>query len=147
MSGRQQHEATRGPRRGLNTEVNVTSLVDVMMVLLVIFILVAPILSQGIDVKLPEAVVGSAEPEKGLRVTLSRTGRFLRRQADTSPASGRRVSLPRAKANPRDAGDRRRGRAAELRSVMDVLDRARLAGLTASRWRPSRARIGDEWRP
>ncbi len=40
-------------------EINVTSLVDVMMTLLIIFIIVAPMIEQGIDVNLP-----SAEPKK-----------------------------------------------------------------------------------
>jgi len=45
----------RGKRR-LSTlaEVNVTNLVDVTLVLLIIFILVAPFIRQGIDVKTPE---------------------------------------------------------------------------------------------
>ena len=40
-------------------DINVTSLVDVMMTLLIIFIIVAPMIEQGIDVNLP-----SAEPKK-----------------------------------------------------------------------------------
>ena len=41
------------------SDINVTSLVDVMMTLLIIFIIVAPMLEQGIDVNLP-----TAEPRK-----------------------------------------------------------------------------------
>ena len=37
----------------MDTRINITSLVDVTLMLLVIFILVAPILNQGIDLKLP----------------------------------------------------------------------------------------------
>jgi biopolymer transport protein TolR len=40
-------------------DINVTSLVDVMMTLLIIFIIVAPMLEQGIDINLP-----SAEPKR-----------------------------------------------------------------------------------
>ncbi len=39
----------------LVSEINVTSLVDVMMTLLIIFIIVAPMLEQGIDITLPTA--------------------------------------------------------------------------------------------
>ena len=53
----------RRRRREHDTEVvhdiNVTSLVDVMMTLLIIFIIVAPMIEQGIDVTLP-----SAEPKR-----------------------------------------------------------------------------------
>lgn len=41
------------------SDINVTSLVDVMMTLLIIFIIVAPMIEQGIDVNLP-----TAEPRK-----------------------------------------------------------------------------------
>ena len=43
----------------LVSEINVTSLVDVMMTLLIIFIIVAPMLEQGIDITLP-----TAEPKR-----------------------------------------------------------------------------------
>lgn len=42
-----------GRRRVLN-EINVTPLVDVMLVLLIIFMVTAPMMQQGIDVELPE---------------------------------------------------------------------------------------------
>ena len=43
----------------LVSEINVTSLVDVMMTLLIIFIIVAPMMEQGIDITLP-----TAEPKR-----------------------------------------------------------------------------------
>jgi biopolymer transport protein ExbD len=120
----------RRPRRALNTDVNVTSLVDVMMVLLIIFILVAPILSQGIDVKLPEAGSSSAEPERSLRVTLSQDGQIF---FDGKSIILQRVDdefRTRAKENPETPvvveGDEKLA----YGSVMDILDRARLGGLT-----------------
>jgi biopolymer transport protein TolR len=44
----------RGKRR-LNAEINVVPYIDVMLVLLVIFMVTAPLLTQGIDVELPQA--------------------------------------------------------------------------------------------
>ena len=41
--------------RGVMSEINVTPLVDVMLVLLIIFMVTAPMMTQGIDVKLPES--------------------------------------------------------------------------------------------
>ena len=43
-----------GPSRRLMSEINVTPFVDVMLVLLVIFMVTAPMMMQGIDVKVPE---------------------------------------------------------------------------------------------
>src|SRR3989304_171471 len=43
------------------SEINVTPLVDVMLVLLIIFMVTAPLIQQGVEVKLPEA---KAEPVK-----------------------------------------------------------------------------------
>jgi biopolymer transport protein TolR len=45
---------TNGSHRHLMADINVTPLVDVMLVLLIIFMVTAPMMMQGIDVKLPE---------------------------------------------------------------------------------------------
>ena len=42
-------------RGGLNSDINVTPLVDVMLVLLIIMMLIAPMLQKGVNVRLPEA--------------------------------------------------------------------------------------------
>lgn len=44
-----------GPSRGVKNDINVTPLVDVVLVLLIIFMVVMPTLSQGRDVHLPKA--------------------------------------------------------------------------------------------
>ncbi|MEQ1875047.1 MAG: ExbD/TolR family protein [Bdellovibrionia bacterium] len=44
----------KGGRRGVMSEINVTPFVDVMLVLLIIFMVTAPMMQQGIDIDLPE---------------------------------------------------------------------------------------------
>jgi biopolymer transport protein TolR len=44
----------RGKKRRLNAEINVVPYIDVMLVLLVIFMVTAPLMTQGIDVELPQ---------------------------------------------------------------------------------------------
>ena len=46
----------------LNAEINVVSLIDVMMLLMVIFMITAPIMQGGVDVALPKAQARPLEP-------------------------------------------------------------------------------------
>jgi biopolymer transport protein TolR len=60
-----------GGRGGdLNAEINVTPLVDVMLVLLVIFMITAPMLTTGVDIDLPQTTAPAVEDPKG-QATLS----------------------------------------------------------------------------
>ena len=49
--------------RGTLSEINVTPLVDVMLVLLIIFMVTAPLIQQGVEVKLPEAKAQAVKAE------------------------------------------------------------------------------------
>lgn len=54
------------------SEINVTPFVDVMLVLLVIFMVTAPMMKSGVSVNLPQAETESAPAEEGLTLTISR---------------------------------------------------------------------------
>jgi len=54
------------------SEINVTPLVDVMLVLLIIFMVTAPMLKTGIGVNLPQAETESAPAEQGLNLTVTK---------------------------------------------------------------------------
>ena len=65
----------RGPRRRLMSEINVTPFVDVMLVLLIIFMVTAPLIQQGIDVQLPKTQTeGLSSSGEALVVTVNREG-------------------------------------------------------------------------
>src|SRR5690348_4297628 len=66
----------RGERTPLNAEINVVSLIDVMMLLMVIFMITAPIMQGGVDVNLPKAEARPLEPKSGLSVTVDRAGKI-----------------------------------------------------------------------
>ena len=58
-------------------DINVTSLVDVAFVLLIIFMITAPIMQGGVDVQLPRADARPIQPKEGLWVTIDREGRVF----------------------------------------------------------------------
>lgn len=74
----------RGERMAVNGEINVVSLIDVMMLLMVIFMITAPMMQGGVDVSLPRADVKPLEPKSGLVVTIDRAGRIF---VDETPLS------------------------------------------------------------
>jgi biopolymer transport protein TolR len=67
----------RGERTPLNAEINVVSLIDVMMLLMVIFMITAPIMQGGVDVRLPTAEATPLEPKSGMVVTVDRQGQIF----------------------------------------------------------------------
>ncbi|MEO0380866.1 MAG: protein TolR [Pseudomonadota bacterium] len=66
----------RGKRTRPMSEINVTPFVDVMLVLLIIFMVAAPLLTVGVPVELPKTAAGAlpADQEEPLTVTVTATG-------------------------------------------------------------------------
>ncbi|HEY9228483.1 MAG TPA: biopolymer transporter ExbD, partial [Gemmatimonadaceae bacterium] len=67
----------RGRRRHryeLNADINVVSLIDVMLLLLVIFMITAPMMQGGIDLTLPSAEAKPLETKEGLTISITRNG-------------------------------------------------------------------------
>jgi biopolymer transport protein ExbD/biopolymer transport protein TolR len=58
----------------INAEINVVSLIDVMMLLLVIFMITAPMMQGGVDVALPQVEARPLDPKSGIVVTVNRSG-------------------------------------------------------------------------
>ena len=74
-----------GADRKMMSEINVTPLVDVMLVLLIVFMVTAPMLQSGIDVQLPTAGTAPLDKsEKAVTITVDRDGMIhLNRHAFT----------------------------------------------------------------
>ena len=59
---------------GFSADINVTSLVDVVLTLLVIFMITAPMMQGGVEVAIPRARTQSVASPEGVVVTIDRTG-------------------------------------------------------------------------
>ncbi|WP_027349649.1 protein TolR [Halotalea alkalilenta] len=80
---------SRRGKRKLSSEINVVPFIDVMLVLLVIFMITAPMMNQGVEVELPQA---SAEPIDSdtppLIVSVDSNGEYyMSRDGDNTPVS------------------------------------------------------------
>ncbi|HEX6219448.1 MAG TPA: biopolymer transporter ExbD [Sphingomicrobium sp.] len=100
----------RGHRRAPMAEINVTPLVDVMLVLLIIFMITAPLLVAGVPVDLPESRAGALDQDaKPVQIALDKDGgifiddvalseaalpqRLAAIAAQPAPPEGRRIYL------------------------------------------------------
>ncbi|MGB0907046.1 MAG: ExbD/TolR family protein [Maricaulaceae bacterium] len=87
--GRNRH-GTRGGRRrnrrgGLNAEINVTPLVDVMLVLLIVFMVAAPLLSVGVAVELPKTDAKSLPSDtEPITITINKEGAIFLQETEVS---------------------------------------------------------------
>ncbi len=68
---------SRRRRMPVTAEINVIALMDVTLVLLVIFMITAPIMQGGVEVQLPRAEARAITPRDDLIVTLDRTGQIF----------------------------------------------------------------------
>jgi len=114
----------------LVSDINVTSLVDVMMTLLIIFIIVAPMIEQGIDVTLP-----TADPK---RIDVSEVVSIMVTENDRIYLEGQRVTLEELEdrlssmhaARPETPVLVKADTDLVYGSVIDVLNAVRGAGIT-----------------
>jgi biopolymer transport protein TolR len=93
-----------GRRRGRApmAEINVTPLVDVMLVLLIIFMITAPLLMTGVPVNLPDSRAKALDqPKKPVQITIDAKGQvYLDDQPIEDDALAARLADIGAKSNP-----------------------------------------------
>lgn len=83
--GKRRRRTTRGQPM---SEINVTPFVDVMLVLLIIFMVAAPLVTVGVPVELPKSAAGAlpTEQEEPLTITITAEGSIQLQTTDTAPA-------------------------------------------------------------
>ena len=114
---------------GALAEINVTPLVDVILVLLIIFMVTAPMMQRGVDVALPKAESAQGAEEDRLVVTVDRTSRVWLNE-DPVP-----LNLLEERLKQQAAGAAapfvylRADRAIPYGEVMAVMDRIKRSGI------------------
>lgn len=115
------------------SEINVTPFVDVMLVLLIIFMVAAPLLTTGVPVDLPDTAAPPlpAEDETPLTVTLAADGRIFIQETEVAPDA----LLPRLTAIAAERQDRqiylRADGGIAYGSVMQVMGALTAGGFSA----------------
>ena len=124
----------RHRRHGVMSEINVTPMVDVMLVLLIVFMVSAPLLTVGVPVDLPQTQAKSIE--KGLEplvVSVTTKGNVFLQSADTPTPIEDLVGKLKAIADARGSGFDERiyvraDRRADWGAMMRVMGRLTAAG-------------------
>ena len=123
----------RRGRRSPMAEINVTPMVDVMLVLLIIFMVTAPLLVAGVPVDLPDSKAGALDQEaKPVQVSLDPSGAiFIDEDPVSEDALGTRLAQI-ASASKEEGGPRiflRADRGLDYGRVMRVMGEINNAGL------------------
>jgi biopolymer transport protein TolR len=138
----------RRRRRGLpvNAEINITNLVDVAFVLLIIFMITAPILQGGIELALPDAQAAPLTSGEGVIISMTRDGRIYIDQVEVTldefPAQYRAYVGERSAHNVFLRADREVpwGRPIQLISIMEESGVAEVSLITEPQATPGRGR-------
>ena len=126
----------RGRRRGRATmaEINVTPLVDVMLVLLIIFMVTAPLMTAGVPVELPESRAKAlAQDQQQVTLTMGRDGRIFIDKAEVARGdlANRLAALPRNAGGKPPQVTLRADKALDYGRVMAVMGELNRAGFNA----------------
>jgi len=131
-------QAIRAEGKKVNSNINVTPMVDVMLVLLIIFMVITPMLNNKVNVTLPvvtaATIMDAANKEDAITVAVTRDGKvFLGGdQVSLDTLGGKVGELLAKKTDP--AADKSVYLRADVRSnygkVMDTIDAIRVAGVS-----------------
>lgn len=119
----------RGQRRALVSEINVTPFVDVMLVLLIIFMVAAPLMTVGVPIELPETQARALEAKtQPITVSVNEQGQIFLQETEIALDE----IVPRLQAISQTGYEERifvRGdRSADYGTVMRVMARISSAG-------------------
>jgi biopolymer transport protein ExbD len=119
-----------GDSGGVMAEINVTPLVDVMLVLLIIFMITAPLMSHKVVIDLPEATsIPNIEPPSTITIALKYSGEtFWNDEPIARDAIDRQLRIE-ARRQPQPAVQLRADKQTEYRDVVVMMAAAKNAGM------------------
>jgi biopolymer transport protein ExbD/biopolymer transport protein TolR len=120
----------RGRRQSALAEINVTPLVDVMLVLLIISRVAAPMLERSIQLQLPETETASDIAEARVVVSMDREGRLRVNERPVHPELLRDQMARLAVSRPGETVYLRADKLLPYGEVLTVMDMIRRAGVT-----------------
>jgi biopolymer transport protein TolR len=115
-------------------EINVTPLVDVMLVLLIIFMVTAPLLNAGVPVNLPDSAAKPLDQQpRQVNLTLDAQGRLFIDQTEVPPGAlaGKLAALPRGADGKPPLVTLRADKALDYGRVIAVMGQLNHAGFNA----------------
>jgi len=112
------------------SEINVTPLVDVMLVLLIIFMVAAPMMNRGIDVDLPATASAESLDEQRIEITLDTRGQLWLGQRQVHEEFLRDEMKRLAQSRPGAGVFLRADEKTAYGSVLRIMDLIRTSGLT-----------------
>jgi biopolymer transport protein TolR len=122
-------QSARGRRRPPLAEINVTPLVDVMLVLLIISMVAAPMLQEGIPLELPTSESASPIEQTDVVVSVDRDGRIRINEQPVHPDLLAERMGALAKSRPDETVFLRGDRLLPYGEILLVMDRIRKAGI------------------
>ena len=128
----------RDEGKKVNSDINVTPMVDVMLVLLIIFMVVTPMLNNKVNVNLPvvtaSTIMDNANKEDAINVAVTRDGHYFvgGDRVDLDQLGTKVAALEAKKTNPSDDKSVyfRADARANYGNVMDAIDGLRTGGVS-----------------
>ncbi len=119
-----------GNEGGVVAEINVTPLVDVMLVLLIIFMITAPLMSHRVKIELPKAQQErNVEPPGTITLSLHSTGEVYWNDVETTKTFLNAQLRVEARKTPQPELQLRADKDTEYRLIVDVMAEAKAAGM------------------
>ena len=121
----------RSPGSQPMSEINMTPLIDVMLVLLVIFIIAAPLMTSSLKLELPKADAGTATDAPAfITVALNAEGQLFLGELEATDVDIATAARAAAKRNPATEVQLRADRAVPYGRVAQLIGQLQAAGLT-----------------